>query len=70
MPLLTVLVAPQAALIPVVIATSILFIALLGGFGTYAGSAPVLKAVLKVTFWGALAMGLTAGIGALIGAAV
>lgn len=70
MPLVTVLLTPRAALIPVVIATSILFLALLGGFGAQAGGAPVMKASLRVTFWGALAMGLTAGVGALFGAAV
>ena len=70
MPLLTVLVTPRVALIPVVIATSILFLALLGGFGAYAGGAPVIKAALRVTFWGVLAMALTAGVGALFGASV
>ena len=70
MPLLTVLVTPSAVLIPVVIATSILFLALLGGFGAHAGGAPVIKAALRVTFWGALAMALTAGVGAMFGAAV
>jgi VIT1/CCC1 family predicted Fe2+/Mn2+ transporter len=70
MPLLTVLVTPQAALIPVVIATSIVFLALLGGFGAHAGGAPVMRAALRVTFWGALAMALTAGVGALFGAVV
>ena len=69
MPMLTVLVTPRAALIPVVVATAILFLALLGGFGAYAGGAPVMKAALRVTFWGALAMALTAGVGALFGAA-
>jgi VIT1/CCC1 family predicted Fe2+/Mn2+ transporter len=61
MPLLTLLIIPRVALIPVVIATSILFLALLGGFGAYAGGAPVIKAALRVTFWGILAMALTAG---------
>jgi vacuolar iron transporter family protein len=70
MPLLTVLVTPRVALIPLVIATSILFLALLGGLGAYAGGAPVMKAALRVTFWGALAMALTAGVGALFGAVV
>jgi len=70
MPLLTVLVTPARALIPIVVAISILFLALLGGFGAYAGGAPVIKAALRVTFWGALAMALTAGVGALFGAAV
>jgi VIT1/CCC1 family predicted Fe2+/Mn2+ transporter len=70
MPLLMVLITPRVALIPVVIATSILFLSLLGGFGAYAGGAPVIKAALRVTFWGVLAMALTAGVGALFGAAV
>ena len=70
MPLLTVLVTPTAALIPIVIATSIAFLALLGGFGAHAGGAPVIVAALRVTFWGALAMALTAGVGALFGAVV
>jgi len=67
---LTALLTPPAALIPVVIVTSILFLALLGGFGTRAREAHVVKAAVRVTFWGALAMGLTAGVGALFGAAV
>ena len=70
MPLLAALVSPKSVLIPVVVASSILFLALLGGFGAYAGGAPVVKAALRVTFWGALAMALTAGVGALIGTAV
>lgn len=70
MPLATVLISPRAILIPVVIATSIVFLALLGGFGAYAGGAPVTRAAVRVTFWGALAMALTAGVGALFGAAV
>lgn len=70
MPLLTVLVTPKSALIPVVVGASILLLALLGGFGAHAGGAPVTKAALRVTFWGALAMALTAGVGALFGAVV
>jgi VIT1/CCC1 family predicted Fe2+/Mn2+ transporter len=70
MPLLTVLVTPSKALIPVVVATSIVFLALLGGFGAKAGGAPVIQAAVRVTFWGALAMGLTAGVGAFFGAVV
>jgi VIT1/CCC1 family predicted Fe2+/Mn2+ transporter len=70
MPLLTVLIAPGAVLIPVVIGTSVSFLAVLGGFGAHAGGAPVLKAAIRVTFWGILAMALTAGVGALFGASV
>jgi VIT1/CCC1 family predicted Fe2+/Mn2+ transporter len=70
LPILVVLLTPRVALIPVVIVSSILFLALLGGFGAHAGGAPVMKAALRVTFWGALAMALTAGVGALFGANV
>ncbi len=69
-PLLMLLVIPESILIPVIVATSILFLAILGGFGAHAGGAPIVKAALRVTFWGALAMGLTAGVGALFGATV
>jgi VIT1/CCC1 family predicted Fe2+/Mn2+ transporter len=68
LPLLTVLVTPSAALIPVVVGTSIVFLALLGGFSAQAGGAPVIRAAWRVTFWGALAMGLTAAVGAIFGA--
>jgi VIT1/CCC1 family predicted Fe2+/Mn2+ transporter len=70
MPLLNVLVVPTTMLIAVVIVTSILLLAILGGFGAYVGGAPVKKAALRVSFWGALAMGLTAGVGAVFGAVV
>jgi VIT1/CCC1 family predicted Fe2+/Mn2+ transporter len=49
---------------------SLLFLALLGGIGARAGGAPIAKAVLRVTFWGAVAMAATAAIGALFGTAV
>ena len=62
LPLATALVTSSSTLIPVVIVSSILFLALLGGFGAYAGGAPVAKATMRVTFWGALAMALTAGV--------
>ncbi|MBL9162755.1 MAG: VIT1/CCC1 transporter family protein [Planctomycetaceae bacterium] len=69
-PLLTVLIGPTTMLMPAVIGTSVLLLALLGGFGAYVGGAPVVKAAWRVTVWGALAMALTAGAGALFGAAV
>jgi VIT1/CCC1 family predicted Fe2+/Mn2+ transporter len=49
---------------------SLLFLALLGAVGARVGGAPVWKATARVTFWGALAMALTAGIGMLVGQAV
>jgi VIT1/CCC1 family predicted Fe2+/Mn2+ transporter len=70
MPLAMVLVAPTASLVWVVSAASLLFLALLGAVGAKAGGANIAKATLRVTFWGAFAMALTAGIGALVGTAV
>lgn len=70
LPLAMVLVTPPAYLVPVVSAASLLFLALLGAVGAKAGGAKVVRATLRVTFWGALAMALTAGIGALVGTAV
>jgi len=70
LPLATSMLVPQQTVIPIVVGTSILFLALLGGFGAYAGGAPWFKASVRVTFWGALAMALTAGVGAVFGAAV
>lgn len=70
MPLLTVVVAPVSMTAPLVATTSLFFLALLGGAAARAGGAPVLAGTLRVTFWGALAMGLTAGAGALFGTVV
>ncbi|MFO0987651.1 MAG: VIT family protein [Alphaproteobacteria bacterium] len=70
LPLLMVLVSPRSALVPVVAIASLVFLALLGAVGAKAGGANVWTAMVRVAFWGALAMGLTAGIGALVGTAV
>jgi VIT1/CCC1 family predicted Fe2+/Mn2+ transporter len=70
MPLLMVIVAPPSAIIPVVSLASLAFLALLGAVGARAGGAGVSRATWRVTFWGAMAMALTAGIGALVGTAV
>ncbi len=70
MPLLMVVVSPTSLLVPVVSITSLLFLALLGAIGARAGGAPVIRATVRVTFWGALAMALTAAIGSLVGTAV
>jgi VIT1/CCC1 family predicted Fe2+/Mn2+ transporter len=70
LPLATVLVSPPAVLVPAVSGASLLFLALLGAIGARAGGANIPKAAIRVTFWGALAMALTAGIGALVGTAV
>ncbi|MBX3584834.1 MAG: VIT family protein [Rhizobiaceae bacterium] len=70
LPLVMVLVAPVNWLVWAVSAASLLFLALLGAIGAAAGGANILKATLRVTLWGAIAMGITAGIGALVGTAV
>jgi VIT1/CCC1 family predicted Fe2+/Mn2+ transporter len=70
MPLLMVVVSPATMVVPIVSAASLGFLALLGAIGARAGGANVLRATGRVTFWGALAMALTAGIGAIVGTAV
>jgi VIT1/CCC1 family predicted Fe2+/Mn2+ transporter len=67
MPLLTVVIVPATGLVPFVAGVSLLFLALLGGLAARAGGASVTKGALRVTFWGALAMAVTAGIGTLFG---
>ena len=69
-PLLMVVVSPASALVPVVSAASLGFLALLGAVGARAGGANILRATARVTFWGALAMALTAGIGKVFGTVV
>ena len=69
-PLVLVLVSPSNALIPIVSVGSLLFLSLLGAIGAKAGGAGLLKPTIRVTFWGAFAMGLTAGIGAVFGKVV
>ncbi len=70
MPLLTVLVAPEAGLVPLVFGTSLFFLAGLGTLAAITGGAPIIKAALRVTFWGALAMGVTAAVGSFFGTIV
>jgi len=67
MPLLVVLLVPLSSLMWAVSAGSLLFLALLGSISAGAGGASVATAAARVTFWGALAMALTAGAGALFG---
>ena len=63
LPLLTVMLAPVSTLLLTVAGSSLLFLALLGALAARAGGASVLQSAARVTFWGALAMGLTAGVG-------
>ena len=69
LPLLVVLVLPATALRWGVAGSSLLFLALLGSLAAQAGGAPMVASVTRVTFWGAMAMALTAGVGALFGVA-
>lgn len=70
MPLLMVVVAPASALVPVISAVSLGFLAALGAVGAKAGGAQILRATQRVTFWGALALATTAGIGKWFGTVV
>lgn len=70
LPLITVLLAPQASLPLVVAIASLLFLAVLGAVGASAGGASLWRASVRVTVWGALAMALTAGIGKALGTAI
>lgn len=69
LPLLVVVLVPVAALMWAVSVSSLLFLALLGSLAARAGGASVITSAMRVTFWGALAMALTAGVGALFGVA-
>ncbi len=69
-PLLSVMVTPVSLLGPVVSAASLVCLAVLGAIGARAGGANIWKASWRVTFWGALAMALTAGIGLIFGQTV
>lgn len=70
LPLAVCALAPGRQLIPWVATTALIFLALLGAVAARAGGASVLTGARRVTFWGALAMASTAGVGALFGAVV
>jgi vacuolar iron transporter family protein len=70
LPLVAVAMAPPSSLIPIAAGTSLVFLAILGGVAARVGGANVAKGAMRVTFWGALAMALTAAVGALFGTAV
>ncbi len=69
-PIIVAVIAPADLLAPAVSAASVAFLALLGAVGARAGGAGMVKAAVRVAFWGALAMAATAAIGALVGTAV
>ena len=70
MPLLVATMASPARVIPLVSGSSLMFLAILGGLAARAGGAGVMVGALRVTFWGALAMAVTAGVGSLFGTIV
>lgn len=70
LPLLVVFLAPANTLAAFVVGTSLAFLAILGALAARAGGAGAVVGALRVTFWGALAMALTYGVGALFGTVV
>jgi VIT1/CCC1 family predicted Fe2+/Mn2+ transporter len=70
MPLLVTALSPEAGLVPLVGITSLAFLALLGGVAAKTGGAGIANGAIRVTFWGALAMAVTAGIGVVFGTVV
>ena len=67
MPLLVTFFAPESLLLPLISGTSLLFLTMLGALAARAGGATVAAGAMRVAFWGALAMAVTAGVGALFG---
>ena len=67
LPLLVAWLVPATSLILLVALSSLIFLALLGGIAAKAGGASVMMGAIRVTFWGALAMALTAGVGRIFG---
>ena len=69
-PIGTVLLAPATLIAEVSAATALVTLVVLGGTAAYTGGAPVVKGAMRVAFWGALAMGITAGVGRIFGTVV
>jgi VIT1/CCC1 family predicted Fe2+/Mn2+ transporter len=67
LPLIVAWAIPGPQLIPLVAVSSLVFLALLGGLAARTGGAPITVGAIRVTFWGALAMGLTAAVGRVFG---
>ena len=70
LPLSTVLVSPLPHIVTVVSVTSLIFLAALGALAAHTGGASMLKGAARITFWGAVAMAVTAGVGSLLGTSV
>ncbi len=70
LPAIAAFLAPREAVVAAVSIAALVFLAALGALGAWLGGAPVVKPTVRVAFWGAFAMAVTAGIGALVGKAV
>ena len=70
LPTLAAFLAPPSAVVAAVPAAALVFLSALGALGAWAGGAPIVRPAIRVAFWGALAMAVTAGVGALVGKAV
>ncbi len=70
LPTVAAFIAPRETLVAAVSIAALIFLAVLGALGAWMGGAPVVKPAVRVAFWGAFAMAVTAGIGALVGKAV
>ena len=70
LPLLSAVFSPDADLLPLIGGTSLVFLAVLGAIAARAGGASITKGAIRVLFWGAFAMAVTAGIGSLFGTPV
>ena len=70
MPLMVLLLTPLTQTVVSITVATLALLALLGAIGAHAGGAPIGKAMIRVTLWGAVAMAITAGIGKLFGAAI
>ena len=69
-PIVTILFSPREHITAVTTVTALLALVALGGLSAHAGGASLLRGALRMLFWGALAMGLTAAVGRLFGAAL
>jgi vacuolar iron transporter family protein len=70
LPVAAAVLAPEGQIIPVVVGSTLLALAGLGALGAQAGGAPLLRPTLRVLFWGAAAMAITAGVGRMFGVSV
>ncbi len=69
-PLVVAMLAPPSQIVPLVAVATLLSLAILGGLGANAGGAGILQGALRVTFWGALAMAVTALVASIFGVTV